>query len=769
MGLTELKELWAGDGQWHETLDEWTQGREADLPRLHDIVDRLLRGELTATGFKSEMDAFGRQTKYGGFQGIAGQMFLNTLVNAGAPDETIAAFQAALPAPKDEDDCQQKFADFFAFVEAAQERAKDKDTAVPAYGYAPYFLSFFWEAEDRDGWPIYYPNSRATLAAHGLFVETGELDDRYLRFRDAIFRLREELGAGTWGVESLLWHLNVQAKAKASKTVPKHDVVQADDLYENYRGQGLMFPDEVVSSLALSLLAKPFVLLSGISGTGKTQIATGLAEYLDRRAGGGSVEVVAPEGDDANIYIRITDARIRLGRTSLTKDHQAVFALHGLPERGAAADYPVTLPDGDAAEMRLNNIGFADPTREPYLLFFRKKIKQWLEDNAHPGDYLHLGFDEDGAISTLEVVQPESHETETPVRRHAVIAVRSDWTDPRGLIGYQNPLTGRYTRTDLINLLLRAQADPDRPYVVILDEMNLARVEYYFSDFLSAMELSDGTISLREETPYDASEEEEGDGEVPARLAFPPNVLVIGTVNVDETTHAFSPKVLDRANVIVFNQVDAQRFLEGGGEAAASTFRLAASELDPHEFADREATMASALDRGKEAVAFGEPLVQVHELLKDHNLHFGYRVLQEMATFVGLALDRVEGAEEEIARSAFDLQLVQKVLPKFNGGRELELPLSQLLAFCLDGAPRKAVDSAQLVQEAQKRLAVETVGAASDDEAEALGGEQLADDGAEGQGTSSSAHAPAIYPRAARELARMLLHLRVSGFVSFLE
>lgn len=768
MGLIELKERWSGGGPWHATLDEWTQGREDALPRLHDIVARLLGGDLTAAEFKAEMDSFGRQTKYGGFQGIAGQMFLNTLVNAGAPDEAVAAFQAALPAPKDEQDCQHKFADFFAFVEEARERANEGGTAVPAYGYAPYFLSFFWEAEDRNGWPIYYPNSRATLAAHGLFTETGPLPDRYLRFREAIFLLREELGTNTWGVEVLLWSLKVLAD-KPKTTPGDVAVVQPDDLYENYRGQGLTFPDEVVTSLTLSLLAKPFVLLSGISGTGKTQIATGFAEYLDRRAGGSSVELVVPKGDDTNIYIRLTESRLRMGRTTLTKEHQAVFALYGLPERGGAGDYPVTLPGGDSAEMRLNNIGFSDPTRELYLLFFRKKIKQWLEGSAEPGDYLHLGFDDDGAISTFEIVQPEQHEVDAPTRRHAVIAVRSDWTDPRGLIGYQNPLTGTYTQTDLITLLLRAQADPDRPYVAILDEMNLARVEYYFSDFLSAMELRDGTISLREETTYDATDEDEGDSEVPARLAFPPNVLVIGTVNVDETTHAFSPKVLDRANVLVFNQVDAQRFLEGGGEPAASTFRLATPELDPHDFADRDATMATAFNEGKQAVAFGEPLVQVHELLKTHNLHFGYRVLREMTTFAGLALDRIVGDEEEIARTALDLQLVQKVLPKFNGGRELELPLSHLLAFCLDGAPRKAVDPAQLVDEAQKRLAIATGGAASDDDAEAPEGDQLADDRAESQGTSSSAHAPAIYPRAARELARMLLHLRVSGFVSFLE
>jgi hypothetical protein len=768
MGLPELRALWSAGGPWEKTLDEWAEDREAALPRLHDIVARLLSGESSAGVFRSEMDSFSKQTKYGGFRGTSGQMFLNTLVNAGAEEEVAAGLRTALTAPKNEQDCGQKFTEFLAFVEEARERARVNGVAVPSPGFTPYFLSFFWEAEDRNAWPIYYPNSRTTLAAHGLFTETGALAERYLHFRDQIIRLREELGTDTWGIESLLWHLKVDG----DKPTPPGNgkVVAPDDLYESYRTQGLIFPDEAVTSLVLSLITKPFVLLSGISGTGKTQIAVGIAEYLDRRAGGGTVEVAVPEGDDLNIYIRLTDFRLRLGRANLTREHQAVFALHGLPERGAALDYEVTLPDGTTAKMRLNNIGFSDPTRELFLLFFRGTMKDWLHANAHPGDYLHIGFDDNGAIVEFEVVQPERRESETPARRHEVIAVRSDWTDPRGLIGYENPLTGRYTRTDLITLLLHAQADPERPYIVILDEMNLARVEYYFSDFLSAMELHGGTISLRDSAALADVDEDEGDADIPARLPFPPNVLVIGTVNIDETTHTFSPKVLDRANVIVFNEVDAQRFLEGGGEAAASTFRLANAEPDPRDFADRTAAVATALARGKDAVAFTGPLVQVHELLKAHNLHFGYRVLQEMTTFAGLALEQAGGDEEEVAQTAFDLQLVQKVLPKLNGGRELEVPLSHLLAFCLDGTPRKTVDPAGVLDEARKRLAAEALPAAADADPPGPEAEDEPPSDANGNENAVSATSgPAIYPRASRALARMLMRLRVSGFVAFLE
>lgn len=760
MGLLELKERWSSGGPWEATHSEWVASREEALPRLHQIVNRFKSGESSAAEFRAEMDSFGKRTKYGGFHGIAGQMFLNTLVKAADENALAEALRAALPAPTDEEDCRRKFADFLAFVEETRDEARAAQVTLPSLGYAPYFLSFFWEAEDRDAWPIYYPNSRDTLATHGLFRDSGPLAERYLAYREQIFRLREELNADTWGVEALLWYLK---QGDSRETEPSGDGAgpQPDDLYESYRSQGLIFPDEVVTSLVLSLLTKPFVLLSGISGTGKTQIAVGIAEYLDRRAGGGFVEVAPPESDESNVYIPITEARLRRGRTSLTRAGQAVFALHGLPDRGASSDYVVTLPDGTSGEMRLNNIGFSDPSRELYLLFFRSPIKQWLQANAEPGDYLHLGLGEDGQVAAFDVVRPQRRESDTPVRRHEILAVRSDWTDPRGLIGYENPLSGTYLKTDLIRLLLRAQADPEKPYIVILDEMNLARVEYYFSDFLSAIELDGGTIALREAETGDLAEE--GDSDVPARLTLPSNVLFIGTVNIDETTHAFSPKVLDRANVLVFNEVDAQRFLEGGGEAAASTFRVADGVLDPSDFAERERANADGLARGKNCAPFAESLVEVHELLKTHNLHFGYRVLHEMTTYVGHALARIDGDETDVARTAFDIQLVQKVLPKMNGGRELEAPLAQLLSFCLDGTASRSVDAGAVVEEAARRLSDQH--GAPPEEGEGAAGAQPAGEPAQPPVPPA---APA-YPRAARELARMLVRLRQTGFVSFLE
>lgn len=147
-----------------------------------------------------------------------------------------------MPAPADEDECRGKFADFLAFVEDARERADATNTSRPSLGFAPYFLSFFWEAEDRDAWPVYYAKSRDVLARHGPFLDSGPLADRYLRYREQLLLLGQELNGDTWGVEELLWHL-----AQTSMPVPGPRAAAGRPLRELPQRE-LIFPDEIVTS-----------------------------------------------------------------------------------------------------------------------------------------------------------------------------------------------------------------------------------------------------------------------------------------------------------------------------------------------------------------------------------------------------------------------------------------------------------------------------------------------------------------------------------------
>ncbi len=145
--------------------------------------------------------------------------------------------------------------------------------------------------------------------------------------------------------------------------------------------------------------------------------------------------------------------------------------------------------------------------------------------------------------------------------RHVVVPVRPDWTGPESIFGYEDalrtPVSGApvWFVPEAFEFVLRAANDPEHPYLLILDEMNLAHVERYFSDFLSGVE------SRRPVLPDLVVDERSGQWVLrnaeAQRLPLPRNLFVVGTVNVDETTYMFSPKVLDRAFTFEFRVTSA--------------------------------------------------------------------------------------------------------------------------------------------------------------------------------------------------------------------
>jgi energy-coupling factor transporter ATP-binding protein EcfA2 len=255
-------------------------------------------------------------------------------------------------------------------------------------------------------------------------------------------------------------------------------------------------------------------------------------------------------------------------------------------------------------------------------------------------------------------------------RYYEIVAVRPDWTDSRGLLGYYNPLTRTYEAPLFLRFLLQAAADPEHWYYACLDEMNLARVEYYLSDLLSAMEsgeaadlhpfagewaateAGEGIASrLPESEAAGQGYEVEGVLYVPSKVRIPPNLLLSGTVNVDETTHAFSDKVLDRANSIEFNHADLDEY--------ARRYH----ELYP----DRSTLLDEVM-----------PLLQnVYDLLEPCYLHFGYRTVEEVLAYLWHNENLPEAVRQPRAL-ALDNQIMQKILPKLRGDERIQKPLEQL-------------------------------------------------------------------------------------------
>jgi MoxR-like ATPase len=254
-------------------------------------------------------------------------------------------------------------------------------------------------------------------------------------------------------------------------------------------------------------------------------------------------------------------------------------------------------------------------------------------------------------------------------------AVGPDWNNRDPLLGYPDGIhSAVYQSTPVLELLIKAGAKENekKPFFLILDEMNLSHVERYFADFLSAME-SDEEISL-----YEGDDRKT----TPKTIIIPPNLFIIGTVNIDETTYQFSPKVLDRANVIEFkmNEGDVEKF-----------FARSAEEISPgamEEFAEQFVVDAQtddkvAVDWASGNETFKTEMQALFDLLKEFNGEFGYRTLKESSRYLYFHDKYSDLKDEEKYRDAMDHIIIQKLLPKLHGSRsKLEGILRALLYFC---------------------------------------------------------------------------------------
>ncbi|MDZ4168954.1 MAG: hypothetical protein U1E26_04765 [Coriobacteriia bacterium] len=445
---------------------------------------------------------------------------------------------------------------------------------------------------------------------------------------------------------------------------------EQSSVYDHIAAEGFHFPDWLVTDYVLSLATKPFVILSGISGTGKTK----MAQLVSAHVAPASVQdvVIAPDAAGAAPgAVRVEVQRSAFEYRRLTIPFALVEGFTVPAPNTPPTDF-VVHAGGQRWDARL----YVHPSGRNVQVHMKPELHDWFQANARRGDYLELRLLPSEGIPDFElelaIVATERRSELVPSQRIAFLSVRPDWTDNRALLGYYNPLTQKYQTTELLRLLLRAQANPDEPHFVILDEMNLAKVEYYFSDFLSAVE-ADSELVL-----HDAGEDlilETLDGiSVPQRLRVPTNVVFTGTVNVDETTYMFSPKVLDRANTLEFNAVDLVSYGLGEGFETGD-FRL----LPEVSVEGLLASYRKPIPQDWQSLPqeYADRLRVLHGLMAQHNLHFGYRVANEIARYLNLAAEFVG---PEALETAYDLQVLQKILPKLSGSRaKLEGPLTDLL------------------------------------------------------------------------------------------
>ena len=269
-------------------------------------------------------------------------------------------------------------------------------------------------------------------------------------------------------------------------------------------------------------------------------------------------------------------------------------------------------------------------------------------------------------------------------KQFRLIPVRPDWNDASALFGYQNVLANRYVSTPFLDIVRAAGLPENRrkAFFVCLDEMNLARVEHYLADYLSALESRSHKIPLHEGV---------------ADLALPSNVFVTGTVNVDETTHGFSRKVLDRANTLDFDEPPTLLLTpasKGSGNINEDT--ATAAQRQALFLASRVVSVGKARERlalidkdfPDRALA---ALQTVNDLLYAHRLHFAYRVRDDVLMFLANSFDAatnsglLTGDSQENFGLGLDLQILQKVLPKLHGQSDTLAPLlARLEAWASD-------------------------------------------------------------------------------------
>jgi energy-coupling factor transporter ATP-binding protein EcfA2 len=300
-----------------------------------------------------------------------------------------------------------------------------------------------------------------------------------------------------------------------------------------------------------------------------------------------------------------------------------------------------------------------------------------------------------------------------------IIPVKPNWTSSEDLLGYYNPLEKKYLATPFLEALIEAQQHPEVPYFICLDEMNLARVEYYFADFLSKLESRDSIPEIQlysdDESAHVLSElkavvniisgaqakyskdgiidfvklmqDEHVNAEMkrafgfsdkdslikyhgdirrmlsgimstPSTIKVPPNVRIIGAINIDETTHYLSPKILDRAHIMQFKS------------PLLSDWEKIFSEIESYDFDDLSKPLHFEIDAlGTRAAypkferedAFCEVFINLNkEFFSPLGVEFGMRTIRQGLHYLAL-FSELNGDREQ----AINNFILHKVLPKF--------------------------------------------------------------------------------------------------------
>ena len=332
---------------------------------------------------------------------------------------------------------------------------------------------------------------------------------------------------------------------------------------------------------------------------------------------------------------------------------------------------PKEFPQKPGTKVEFDYLDFIRVISGASLLFAEKLVKRFISSLITKPFVILSGLSGSGKTKLVQAFVQWICKDEN---QYKIVPVGADWTNREPLLGYPNALDQKeYIKPEngVVDLILRANENDNLPHFLILDEMNLSHVERYFADFLSVME-SNGKITF-----HSGKEDKSG---VASSVQLPDNLFIIGTINVDETTYMFSPKVLDRANVIEFriSEEEIRQFLKnplkpnldilkGAGAGMAESFMQMARTKEFENSANEE---------------LNKTLLKFFGELKKNGAEFAFRSAYEIHRLISQlsVIDPMLTDKEKL-----DIAIMQKLLPKLHGSRRKLCPiLSTLGNFCIE-------------------------------------------------------------------------------------
>lgn len=276
--------------------------------------------------------------------------------------------------------------------------------------------------------------------------------------------------------------------------------------------------------------------------------------------------------------------------------------------------------------------------------------------------------------SSLARLFAEAMGANTENGRYKQVPVRPDWKDSRGLLGYLDS-SGRFVPGALNDFIREAVDNPRKPYFLCLDEMNLARVEYYFSEILSVMETRRDREGRTVTDPLlgdEAFGRDELARERYGELYLPENLYIIGTVSSEETAFSLSRKVLDRASLIEIGQVSLH--LQNPPRTMPEPIHLG------NKFLKSDVLVLANCTRQRDMIQEVVTLLEaMNGILMKANAQIGYRVRDEICFYLLYNAEYGLMSQED----GLDHAILQKILPRIQGGGSaVESVLTDLFKIC---------------------------------------------------------------------------------------